>query len=377
MSENLRQLQALVEELNKRRTVYTEEAVPAIKELYKARERKGREPEPFKESSFLYIRTHAGDIGNRPLPSMNFWNTPDISFSPITTTIPLTTNELRAGETYRVACKVHNRGDVTVPFPKVEFFLTDPSLGFDTRFATYIGVTQMNGLLLSNGVGEAYFSYTVPPQEAGHKCFFARTYSFSPLDKPNDVYALNPVTDRHIAQKNLHIVQQANAYNLQWIHLPNALGTLRFLPLSTKDLVALGDPAIGQLDFREQRSAAVFMRQEVKVLDSDSRVIVKRGRMGFALTSAGDGPGEGEQAEIAKAYLHALEQIRDGKAKRSSFKDLFTAKRKMDSFRMQTKLQIAIPSLNLAPGQAVGINLVNTNSITGEVNGGITLVVTG
>jgi hypothetical protein len=69
----------------------------------------------------LYIRSYNGDTGNRPLPPINFWNTPDISFTPLTGTTPLVTNELQAGETYQVRCLLRNRGDVTVPYPKVEF----------------------------------------------------------------------------------------------------------------------------------------------------------------------------------------------------------------------------------------------------------------
>lgn len=378
MSENLRQLQAYIEELNKRREVYHEEAGDAISELYKPRERKHRVPERFNDSSFLYIRTYAGDIGNRPLPSMNFWNTPDIGFTPITTTTPVSTNELRAGETYRVACRLHNRGDVTVPYPKVEFFLTDPSIGFDTRFATYVGLSQMDGLLLANGVGEAYYNYTVPPQEAGHKCFFARTYSFSPLDKPNNVYALDPVTDRHVAQKNLHIVPQASPYQFQWIHLPNAQGRLQFQALTLKEVIGLGDPSLMHLNFREFGSAAVFTRQEIKIIEArEGSVEVQRGRQGFDIISRGEGPEAREQAEITKAYNNAIEEFNAGKAKRSQFKDLFTAMKKMHSLQEKTGFQIMIPPLDLGAGEAVAVNLVHTNAFTGEVNGGITLVVKG
>lgn len=377
MSENSRRLQALVRELNNRREGYTREGLPVIQEFYKSRDRRQRKPEVFNDSSFLYIRTYDGDIGNRPLPAINFWNSPDISFTPTTGTTPLTSNELRAGESYLVRCQLHNRGDVTVPYPKVEFWLTNPSLGFDTRFATYIGVTQLNGLLLANGSGEAQFLYRVPPEESGHKCFFARTFSFSPLDKPHDVYALDPVTDRHIGQKNLNIVAQASAYNFNLIHLPNANEIIQFIPLTMKEIIGLGDRSLGKFQFKETRSAALFYRQEVKVLSPHQNVRIQGGRQGFQISAQGEGPDVREQAQIIHDFIHAIQQIGTGKANPSEFKEVFAAKRRMNAFNQQTSLSITLPQLNLNPEEALAFNIVNTNTVTGVVKGGITLIITG
>lgn len=377
MSENRRKLQAFIKELNTRRDEYIKEGLPVIQELYPTRGRSQRKPDVFNDSSFLYIRTYDGDIGNRPLPSINFWNSPDIIFTPVNGTTPLTTNELRAGETYLVRCRLYNRGDVTIPYPKVEFFLTDPSLGFDTRFSTFIGVTQMNGLLLANGVGEAQFVYRVPPDEAGHKCFFARTFSFSPLDKPHDIYELNPVTDRHIGQKNLNIIAQGTAYNFNLIHQLNAEETIQFVPLTMKEIVGLGNTSLGKFQFKESRSAAIFYRQEIKTLTSNQNVQISREREGFRITVQGEGPNAREQARINKAYVNAIKRIDSGRSKPSEFKEVFAAKRKMNEFIQQTKLNITLPQLQLVEGEAMAFNIINTNSITGMVKGGITLIVTG
>jgi hypothetical protein len=377
MSENSLKLQALISELNKRRETYAAEGVPVIRELYKSDGRKQKRPELFHDSSFLFIRTFDGDIGNRPLPSMNFWNTPDISFTPMTGTSPITTNELKAGETYRVRCRLYNRGDVTVPYPKVEFFLTDPSLGFDTRFSTFIGVTQMNGFLLANGIGEADFIYRVPPEEAGHKCFFARTFSFSPLDRPHDIYFLDPVTDRHIGQKNLNIVSQAVPYNFNLVHMPNADENIQFVPMAMKEIVGLGDTSLGKFQFQEKPSVATFLRQEIKVLSPKQDIKIQRARTGFRVLSQGEGPNADEQAKISRAFTNAIAQIGAGKAKPSAFKELFAEKRKMSAFMQQTKLNIQIPQAGLKPGEAMAVNIINTNTVTGVVKGGITLIVIG
>lgn len=378
MTENNRRLKALIGELNKRRDNYQTEGLPLVQDFYKIRGRKQRKPDVFVDSSFLFIRSYDGDNGNRPLPSgLNFWNSPDISFTPMNGTGPLTSNELQAGQSYLVRCRLYNRRDVTVPFPKVEFFLTNPTLGFDTRFATYLGVTQMNGLLLANTNGEAQFLFTVPPEESGHKCFFARTYSFSPLDKPNSVHALDPVTDRHIGQKNLNILPQGAAYNFNVIHMPNTEELIQFLPVSINEIIGYGLPILGKFQFKETRSLALLYRQEVKVTSPNSHVQIKRGREGYSFISEGEGPNAREQARLYKAYLGALKRINAGKAKPSEFKELFAEHRTMEAFIQKTSLYIQFPSLGLSPNEAVALNIVNINKITGEIKGGISLVITG
>jgi hypothetical protein len=308
---------------------------------------------------------------------MNFWNTPDISFSALTGTTPMVTNQLQAGAAYRVRTKLYNRGDITVPFPKVEFYITDPSLGFDTRFATFIGVTQMDGLLLANGIGEADFIYRVPPEEAGHKCFFARTFSFSPLDKPHDIYALDPVTDRHIGQKNLNIVGQAANFVFNLVHMPNTEEMIQFLPVTMKDIIGLGEPALGKFSFREGASTALFTRGEIKVLTEKRELAIEKGRAGFAIRSRGEGPDLHEQAEVSRAYTNAIVEIGAGKARPSQFKELFAHKRKLSAFMQQTIFSMQIPQFDLQPGEAIAVNVVNTNTSTGIVKGGITMIIAG
>jgi hypothetical protein len=376
MAGNRMQLQALIAELNKRRDAYKNESVSLIQEFYKPYGRRQRRPEPFNDSSFLYIRTYDGDIGDRPLPSINFWNSPDISFQQTTGTAPITTNELKAGETYLVRCLLHNRGDVTVPYPKVEFFLTDPSLGFDTRFSTYIGVTQMNGLLLANSKGEAQFIYRVPPEESGHKCFFARTFSFSPIDKPFDVYALNPVIDRHIGQKNLNIVAQGTSYTFNLIHLPNTEENIQFIPLTMNEIIGLGEITLGKFQFKESRSATILNRQRVQVLSSKQNVQVDRGQEGLRFIAQGEGPTLREQARKYRAFTSAIKRINSGKAKPSEFKQLFTEYREINKLQQKTTLAINLPQMGLQSNEAIAVNIICTNTATGGVKGGITLIIT-
>ena len=134
---------------------------------------------------------------------------------------------------------------------------------------------------------------------------------------------------------------------------------------------------MGKLTFREGASTALFSRGEITVLTEKRELAIERGRSGFAIRSRGEGPDLHEQAEVSRAYTNAIAEIGAGKARPSQFKELFAQKRKMSAFMQQTKLSIQIPQFDLQAGEAIAVNIVNTNTNTGFVKGGITMVVVG
>ncbi|MET0299737.1 MAG: hypothetical protein ABW036_08245, partial [Flavitalea sp.] len=81
MSENSLKLQAFIREINGTREKYRADGFQKIREYYRSDDRKTRPPSEFIDSSFMFIRSHIGDIGYRPLPNVVFWNSPDISFT--------------------------------------------------------------------------------------------------------------------------------------------------------------------------------------------------------------------------------------------------------------------------------------------------------
>jgi hypothetical protein len=371
MANNREELHAFLRELNERRDAYTQKAPALTRKLY------GREkgPKVFNDSSFLYIRSFDGDIGVRPFGNILFWNSPDIQLTPVTGTTPLTTNSINAGHSYRLQCQLHNRGDVMVPYPKVEFFLTVPTLGFDVRVATRLGATQMNGLLMPDGNGSAELIYDVPATESGHKCLFARTFSFSPLDKPYDVYNLDPRIDRHIAQKNLNIVAQSTPYMFNLVHLPNANERIDFVPMAMNEAMALNEPLLANFKWKEKVDTAIFREANIEVLGKTEGFTLKRGRKGFEVISQGKGPSLAQQEKLTRSLNRAVAQINAGKAHASKFKELFLAYRTMNDTIQATSLQVQIPKMGLKPGEATAWSIVNTSNITGEVKGGITIIV--
>ena len=376
MTENIKKLQEYLAELKQEKAVYTKTLKEGNPEFFGIAGNKDRKPEIVEDSSFLYIRSYVGDIGDRPFSGIAAWNSPDINISPVTDIGNFGTT-LHAGNSYNINVTLHNRGDITVPFPKVELFLTTPSLGFDTRFADLIGLTQYPGLLLSGGTDSLDYVYNVPVDLSGHRCLFARTYSFSPLDKPFDPYALQPHLDRHIAQKNLNFVAQNSEYQFNLIHLPNTQEQIMFVPLTRQKVLELMHPGVLQFKIADQIPRDALAKLEVMPLNKTPRgfQIKNNGRGIDVVSEEGKGWNVKEQAALMK-QLKAISNPKR-RADAETRKKVYRAFRAMNEHLTRTELTMKIPDFGLQPGQLAGLNIVNTNQVTGEVKGGITLLITG
>jgi len=276
-----------------------------------------------------------------------FWLSPDILISPLTN-IGAYTTQLEAGETYIVRCILHNRGDLAVPSAKVELFLTDPSLGFDTRYAQNLTLGNVPSTWVTpDGSAATEFRWTVSPSEAGHKCLFARAFSFSPEDLPVDDYALDPRVDRHVAQQNLNIVGQAQAFSFALIHAPVARLRIALRPLQRDEFLRLNHPVVADVTPFDDVPQRGWGRLAQIELDDrgEGEVFVEPTREGVQVIAKGR---EGEPGE------------KEPRPHRSSF-------------RMQ------VPDLGLQPGQAVGLEVTAVDEDDEKLGafGGITLVIVG
>ncbi|GAB3219872.1 hypothetical protein J0A67_05095 [Algoriphagus aestuariicola] len=378
MSKNIEAAREFIQGLTKEKTAYPKDIAKRLIKIYSGKNDKRPRPETFKESSFLFIRSYHGDIGLRPFSNIAFWNSPDINISPINN-IGAYTTLLEGGKSYSIRCNLHNRGDLMVPYPKVEFFLTDPTLGFNTSVAQQLGVTQMTGLLLPASNGVAEFIYQVPASEAGHKCLFARTWSFSPLDKPFDLFALDPRIDRHIAQKNLNFVPQASPYMFNVVHQPNALETIEFRPMTAMQVMALQHP--GLLDFKilELGKSEALAQIKLELANKESGEFSLKGSRGMweIKSVSKEGMDLDRQAGILKEMDAIVHSVYSEKSSFSDHKKSLEMFRSMNKTVKKTTLQMTMPGFGLEKGQAVGFEIVNTNQVNGQVKGGITIVVTG
>jgi hypothetical protein len=91
----------------------------------------------------------------------------------------------------------------------------------------------------------------------------------------------------------------------------------------------------------------------------------------------GEGLDLNHQAEMTKATLEALKAISAEEAKPAQFRGLFKSFREMNNPMKNTSFKIHLPDFDLQKGEALGLQVVNTNRVTDETKGGITLIMTG
>jgi hypothetical protein len=157
--------------------------------------------------TFLYIRTHPADNGTEPLPSeFPCWISPDIT---IRHPNGIEDGEAIVGQPNHVKVTVTNAGAVSVSNAKVDAFVCVPSTAF-TPASTFIGSGYLNipGSLLPgyNPSAAVEIPWTPLPVDAGHRCLLARVCSAVPPDCYADPNHFNVVGDRHVAQRNIHVV---------------------------------------------------------------------------------------------------------------------------------------------------------------------------
>jgi hypothetical protein len=378
MSKNIEILKNLLISIEDTRSKYNDFAENKISSLFKE-EGNRRPPRDFKESSFLYIRSFDGDNGTRPFTNTPFWTSPDIKISPVNDISDYTTN-LIAGKTYNINCKLRNKGDLMIPAVKVEFFLCTPSLGMDTRYAQNLGIAQMTEFLMPNATGEVNFRYTVSPTEAGHKCLFARAFSFSPLDIPNDPFLLDPRMDRHTAQLNLDFAMQASSIPFQLIHARNAVENITMRMMTRDEVFATRHPFVNSMKIIDSPKIAEELINNTKLSlkrgnHSQGELSGEKGKFQLISADKGDFVSLKEQQKMASEIKSVLASINKGVPKRK-FQSFFERYKAMNEENIATQFQLHLPKLKLKKGECFGFHLVGVNEIWGE-KGGITIIVLG
>jgi hypothetical protein len=380
MTDNENVAAQYVRDLQALRERYRDEAVPEVQKLFKRRDRKP--PAEFHDSSFLHIRSYDADFGVRPFSNIEHWHSPDITLSPLTSVGAYTTS-LVAGETYQIRCWLRNRGDLAVPSAKLELFLTDPTLGFDTRFATRLTLGNVPSVWVGSGASAAAeFLYPVPAAESGHKCLFARAFSFSPLELPIDDFQLDPLLDRHVAQQNLNIVGQSEAYSFQWVHAPNARFAIELQPLEPDALLALRHPVLADVkpsaDF-PRRGWGKLTGIDVKEAGTED-FAVTQGSEGVTLESVDKAGFDLDAQRALKAEVReTLQAVYAGRTRISDHRELFTRFRAMNAQARRSTFTMTIPDLGLDAREAIGLDMrsVDQNGEPAETIGGITLIIVG
>ena len=333
-----------------------------------------RPPEGYQDTSFLYIRSYEGDNGTRLGQNVAYWRSPDVNVSPLSSLYSYT-RELNVGTLYNIKCVVHNAGDLIVPSAKVEFYLVTPSLGMDTRFGKKLGVTST--WVNSYSSSEVNIQYLIEPSDAGHKCLFARVFSFSPIDIPIHDTLLNPRIDWRIGQKNLNIAGQGTQMQINILHMPQAMISINFIPINRETILTIRHPAIADFKVIENKVSRMN-RFKVGFLEEQRNNTLRTERGITYFQSKGEGKFNlDRQKEIGGRMNKIYNEINLGRAKASEFKEEIKEFRQMNLENSMTLLNVHIPNLRLKEGEMTGYDIIATNQINGEVLGGITLLVIG
>lgn len=296
---------------------------------------KGGIRDPYKNMTFLYIRANEEDNGMRPI-SGTVWMSPDLNVYPNTGGEEICWG-IEAGQQYTIECIVHNDGDVNVPSATVDIHLANPSVGWTVSSSKLIAITNVEIPAFSSKV--VTFEWTADFEDVGHRCIFARVYSMSPMDAPEDWEAFDVRNDRHIGQQNISIVKQEEEINVDVAPDKWAKGA------NKGKFVIIIRPA-------------KHIPDKMRIISKLKKVNIKSGPAAakFKMTA--------RKKEIKKPLKMSLKQSR---AVNSWFGKI------TDQAGMP--LLLKVPNLNLRKNEGAVYEVVNLDLKTNEEIGGFTLVV--
>jgi hypothetical protein len=198
---------------------------------------------------FLFMRANPGDLGARPVVGP-FWESPDILLLADTepALAPPKPPELGqtalAGRPNTLYAHVWNFGLSAAPCVVVEFYWCDPSLGIGPGGAHLIGATSISlgarGSGRSHAVAKCPSAWVPTFVNGGHECLVVRVW-----DETSDGLGTPPwdaALNRHVAQRNIHVVPAPQAHALalgeELLALPTPM-----TPLTLKVGPLYGEPA--------------------------------------------------------------------------------------------------------------------------------------
>jgi hypothetical protein len=168
---------------------------------------------------YLFMRANPADLGARPVVGP-FWESPDIfilgGVAPgLAPPLPPTLGDIAvAGEPNTIYAHVWNFGKAAANEVLVEFYWCNPALGINTSSVSLIAQTEMS--LGAKGSGRSHAVIKCPEAwsptfvNGGHECLLVRVWD-NPADLPGE-----PIFDasinRHVAQRNIHVVPAPNAH---------------------------------------------------------------------------------------------------------------------------------------------------------------------
>ena len=213
--------------------------------------------------------------------------------------------------------RVKNTGKERVNNATVRFYWANPAVGFDRTTANFLGsaFVSLDG---GDSADVLLLSPWVPLfVNDGHQCLLAEAYH-DPLDPLPAAAAFNVPTDRHVAQRNISVLQaSAGFFRMRFeVHNPSRKARRFTLKAVTGQIEQLR-PLAGRLRDLElpRREGKLkhfgFLAETEGDKHSVGRAAAKletppvppRGRLGFALV--------GEVASNDAVVIHVLQEVDD------------------------------------------------------------------
>lgn len=193
----------------------------------------------FEGRTYLYIRTNPADDGSEPLPSnLEGWKSPDVI---VIQPGGARGTEAIANQQNQVEVTVTNAGGIEAVNAFVDAFVNNPGTVITPATATFIG----GGYLTIPGYNmrSIAFPWTPSPSDTGHRCLLARVALYIPFDAYSDGTIFDVRGDRHIAQRNISVVEMGDNKSIRFgfaVANPSDKAVrMRLLPRELRDPVRL------------------------------------------------------------------------------------------------------------------------------------------
>ena len=220
-------------------------------------------------SPYLVIRYASSDPGLRPVPfGTPFWKSPDIWVkSPDPSGNPV------AGGGNWVYANITNMGTMDALGVRVEFWWANPSLAINKTTANLIGTIYVSVPGLST-VPVKCPTLWIPVQvNKGHECLIVQCSLpiFDPIVSPFD-----PVSDRHVGQRNVHVISAAAGEKVEFtlnISNPSPItqeAEIFLTPLSHEEITTIvgnveNRTIVGNVENCSRTAAGLLPSVQVKV----------------------------------------------------------------------------------------------------------------
>jgi hypothetical protein len=170
------------------------------------------------QTPWLVLRCDDDDLGIRPLPATTpFWVSPDIwvqSSDPLGNPV--------AGEENTLVARIFNLGALTAAPVKVDFYWADPSLGLGPSTMHPVGTAYVEIPALGHAEVPCPTPWVPVDVNGGHECVLVNSSNWvlDPITAP-----FSPTVDRHVGQRNLHVVTAPSGGQVQLsLKIGNVLG---------------------------------------------------------------------------------------------------------------------------------------------------------